>query len=137
MMRWTLFAMLLGATAARAGDVQVAVDNVTGSTGVVRAEVCTAKEWLGSGCALKGVVAAQPGTTVVTVHNVPPGDWAVLAYHDKTNVGHVRQSWLGVPEDGVGFSRNPSLGLKGPSFADSDLQIGSAGARVPVHLHFE
>ena len=132
-----LAAAALCAGMAHAADVEVEVQNVGDAQGVVRAEACAKAEWLTSGCKLKGVAAARPGTTVVTIRGVPPGDWAIVAYHDKNDDGHVDQSWLGVPEEGVGFSRNPPLGLSGPAFANAALEVPPVGAVVPVRLRFE
>ena len=138
MLRWVAgAALMLGAAQARAADVQVGVDNVADATGSVRVDVCAANQWLTTDCTLKGAAPARPGTTVVTVHDVPPGTWAIVAYHDRNNVRHVEQSWLGIPKAGVGFSRNPPLGLKGPSFAAAAVQIGAGGAQVPIHMRFE
>ena len=128
---------VLCAGAAWAADVQVQVGNLTSARGVVRAEVCAKAEWLTSGCKLKGVAPARPGMVVVTIHDVPPGEWAIVAYHDKNDDGHVDQSWLGLPEEGVGFSRNPPLGLHGPAFASAAVRVGPGGAAVPVRLRFE
>lgn len=127
--------MIVGS--AHAADVQVNVLNVGGGAGFVRAQVCREAEWLKTGCALTGETPARPGVTVVTVHGVPPGIWAVVAFHDRKNDGRVDRSLLGIPTNGVGFSGDPPLGLTGPKFASSSLQVGPEGAQVDVRMHFE
>ena len=126
-----------GVRPAWAGDVQVRVVNVKSDMGAVRAEICRAEEWLKEGCAHKAVTQAVPGVTVVTLRDVEPGTWAVVVFHDKNNDGDVDTNLLGIPVEGVGFSRDPSLGLKGPSFNSAAMLIGEHGAVMDIHLKFE
>ena len=131
-------AMLIGVGPAWAGNVEVRVHNVGDAAGTVRAQICQRTEWLNDdGCARSAAVQAKPGTTTVTIPDVPPGTWAVVAFHDKRNTGEVARSLLGIPEEGVGFSRDPSLGLHGPRFGDSALTVGDDGAVVDLRLKFE
>lgn len=128
---------ILAAAPAIAADVEVRVTTVASAKGVVRAEVCRAFEWLKNGCALTGVAPAQPGTTVVVVHGVPPGIYAIVAWHDRNNDNKVDQNWLGIPQEGVGFSNDPGLGVHGPRFSDSAVTIEPDGGVVGVHMKFE
>ena len=132
-----LATLVFASAPAFAADVQVSVATVGSPQGVVRAQVCRATEWLKDGCALEGVAKAEPGTTIVTVHDVPPGVYAVVAWHDKKNDDTVARSLLGIPEEGVGFSNNPRLGLHGPRFGDAAIKVGAQGADVAVRLRFE
>ena len=125
------------AVPAWAGDVEVRVLNVASGLGTVRAEICRADEWLKEGCAHKSLAAAMPGVTTIVIRDVEPGTWAVVAFHDKNNDGEVDQNLLGIPTEGVGFSRDPRLGLRGPRFADAALVVGERGAVIEIRLHFE
>ena len=111
--------------------------NVRNATGTVRAEICLASEWLKDGCVHKAVTPAVPGVTRITLSNVEPGTWAVVVFHDRNNDGEVDMNILGIPTEGIGFSRDPSLGLKGPSFNSAALVVGAQGAVLEIHLKFE
>ena len=126
-----------GVRSAFAGDVVVRVMNVGNTMGSVRAEICRAAEWLKDGCVHKAVTPAVRGVTVITLTHVEPGTWAVVVFHDKNNDGEVDTNLLGIPIEGVGFSRDPSLGLQGPSFSSAALVIGETGAVMDIHLKFE
>ncbi len=133
-----LAASLIGTGPAWAGNVEVRVHNVGDASGTVRAQLCERHEWLtDDGCARSVAVQATPGVTTMTIPDVPPGTWAVVAFHDKGNTGEVARGLFGIPTEGVGFSRNPSLGLHGPRFADSALAVGDAGAVIDLRLRFE
>jgi uncharacterized protein (DUF2141 family) len=134
----TFLSIVLTNGPASAVDVVVQVSTVRGAEGVVRAQVCRSVEWLKpDGCQLEGVSPAVPGTTVVTIHGVPPGVYAVLAWHDRNDNDKVDQNFLGIPQEGVGFSNEPPLGLRGPRFADSAVEIGPDGGVVAIRLKFE
>lgn len=132
-------ALLLGAAIprARASDVEVRIMNVADGRGTVRAEICRPAEWLKDGCAHKSLAPAVRGVTTVTLRNVEPGTWAVVAFHDRNNDGEVDRNLLGIPTEGIGFSRDPSLGLHGPSFSSAAFTVGNDGVTIEIRLRFE
>lgn len=118
------------------GVVQVAVANVRNDHGLVRVSICTWQEFLKQDCSYTGATPARRGTVTITVPGVAPGIYAVQAWHDEFNTGHVQQDFLGIPREGVGFSRNPMLLLGPPSFNDSDFQVGPNGGRTGLTLRY-
>jgi uncharacterized protein (DUF2141 family) len=132
------FALLFGTGPAWAGNLEVRVHNVGDAAGTIRAQVCQRTEWLNEdGCTRAANAPATPGVTTLLIPDVPPGDWAVVVFHDRRNTGEVARNLLGIPKEGVGFSRNPSLGLHGPRFADSAVTLGDDGAVIDLRLKFE
>ncbi len=123
--------------AAHAGAVEVHVTNVADARGTVRAEICSPGEWLKDGCAHKSLAPASPGVTTLTLRDVGPGTWAVVVFHDRNNDGEVDRNLLGIPTEGIGFSRNPALGLHGPSFEAAAFTIDARGGVIEVRLRFE
>ena len=78
----------------------------------------------------------KPGSVTATISGIRPGVYAVAAYQDSTDAGHLRRSFLGIPEDGIGFSRNPPLGLGGLPFDRCALSLGTQDAAIMVTLRF-
>ena len=138
-MRWLLLAALCGmAGPAWATDVVVRVLNVRDPAGLVEAQVCRTGEWMkDGGCAMTAKVPARAGMVDVLVRGVPPGTYAVVAFHDRNGDGEVGQNFLGIPNEGVGFSRHGVLILSEPSFKDAAVVIGGARAVVEIKLAFE
>ena len=128
--------LALAPAASRATDVEVHVYPVDHRGGVVRAQVCPQSEFL-KDCSYKGIAPAHPGDVVVLVRGVPPGVYSVVAFHDANDNGDVDQDALGIPTEGVGFSRDPMMLLGPPAFADSALRISGERVRVDVGLKFE
>ena len=117
-----------------APDLTVVVEGVPDDRGLVRVDVCDAQSFLGDGCLRSIAVKAHAGTVTVRVPGVPPGDWAVQAYHDRDENGRVTRNRLGVPVEAFGFSRAPALGLHGPKFTAASFTHGPAAQTVTVKL---
>ncbi len=135
-------ALLLWSPAAgaepRAGQgapITVIVKGLRFGGGSVRIDICTATTFLKAGCPFSGAAPAVEGTTAVTVAAVPPGEYAVQAYHDFNDNHRVDRNALGVPEEAIAFSNDAPLGLHGPSFARSRFMHGAAPQTLTVKLH--
>src|SRR3954471_22374929 len=62
-------------------------------------------------------IANQQATCVF--NNVPPGTYAIAAFHAENNETQLQTNFLGIPKEGYGFSRNPSTTFGPPGFADA------------------
>jgi uncharacterized protein (DUF2141 family) len=136
---FALFALPVCAAAcappAEAATLDVTVDNVRDARGHVRIGVCTKAEFLGERCRYHAVVPSAAGRVEARIA-VQPGTYAIAAYQDATDAGHLRRTFLGIPKDGTGFSRDPSLRFGPPSFADSALSVGAGDSAVTIHLRY-
>ena len=56
---------------------------------------------------------ACKGEVVLIFRDLPPGRYAVTAYHDENDNGRMDRNWLGIPTEGYGFS-NDVRGAAGP-----------------------
>lgn len=121
---------------ALAADVQVRVLNVADAAGSVRVAVCVADQWLKPSCARGARAPAHPGVVAITVHDVPPGTYGVLAHHDRNDDGQVNRNLLGMPTEGIGFSRDAPMRFGPPHFEDAALQVGSGAVMADVTLRF-
>ena len=102
--------------------------------GQIRIGVCQKDEFLSERCAYHAVVPARAGTVSAGVAGIPPGIYAVAAYQDQDGSGRLKRGFLGKPEEDVGFSRDPTLGLGPPSFARCAITIGKQDGRVSLTL---
>ncbi len=106
-------AILLGTVGARAdaaaGDVTVRVENLRNDSGSVLVAICTAKEFLGPDCPHHGSARARMRSAEVTVGGVPPGPYAVQAIHDENDNLDLDRNLMGMPREGVGFSRDAPM----------------------------
>jgi uncharacterized protein (DUF2141 family) len=133
------FAFIGMTTWAHAADAPITVTiwSLRVPGGVVRVDVCTRKTFLGSNCPYSGSAPAQVGETTVTVADVPPGVYAIQAYHDIKDTGRLDQGLLGVPREGLAFSNDAPLGLRGPNFDRAAFTHGEEPQTLRLRLlHF-
>ena len=112
-------------------ELRIVIDDVTSDRGHVRVDVCTRSEFL-KDCRYSGAAPATPGVTVVVVRDLPPGVYAVQAYHDQNDNHDVDRDFLGIPREPVGFSNDAPVRLGPPSFKAA--AFGYAGGEEAITL---
>jgi uncharacterized protein (DUF2141 family) len=126
-------ALSLMAGVAQAANVDVHVTGVSDPRGHVRVELCTRDTFLTNSCPYAAAAPAMMGDTVVQIE-APPGVYAVQAYHDDTDAGHIHQNLLGIPRERVGFSNDAPLHIKGPAFQEASFVVGDGVRKVTLRL---
>ena len=80
-------------------------------------------------------VRADMGETVITLSNVPPGIYAIETFQDVNSNHKMDTSWLGLPQEPFGFSRDAQPHLSKPSFGRVKFEV-TQGLNVQV-LHLQ
>ena len=124
----------LAAPSARAALIEVAVTGVNEARGHIRVGICTEDTFLTETCPYQGVAQAIVGATIVKVDGVPPGQYAAQVFQDETDQGVVHQNALGIPKEGIGFSNDAPLHLRGPRFSDAAFSVEQGVARITLKL---
>lgn len=117
-------------------DVDVVVEGVRGDEGVVTASLCTREEFAVDDCRLMRSAAASAPQTIVKFSGVRPGRYGVEVFHDRDRDGEVARGLLGVPVEGVGFSRNPALWRR-PNFDEVAVELSPTSRELRLKLRFE
>jgi uncharacterized protein (DUF2141 family) len=137
MMRWAvLLAMLASPAAAETGLLQVTVTRVRNGHGHVLVAVCDRANFLQPHCAYHGSAAAMPGAVVVRITGVPAGVYAVEAYQDENDNGVLDRNFLGMPKEGMGFSRDAPMRFGPPDFADAAVTVPAEGGALSLALRY-
>jgi len=86
-----------------------------------------------AGKVFRRVVQAVPerGSAELCVRVPRPGTYAVSILHDRN-----ANRKFDLSKDGVGFTRNPSLGLSKPKAKDVSIGIGNGVARTDVIMNY-
>jgi uncharacterized protein (DUF2141 family) len=84
--------------------------------------------------AVNGTIANQRATCVFTT--IPPGTYAIAAFHAENNEMQVQTNMLGMPRQGFGFTRNPSAGLGAPAFKDAATAYSGGPVSWPIALKY-
>jgi uncharacterized protein (DUF2141 family) len=79
-------------------------------------------------------VTAVPGETVITLHGLPPGVYAIQTFQDVNANGKMDTSWLGLPLEPFGFSQDATPFLSKPSFDDVKFTLIAGENTQIIHL---
>ena len=130
-------ALLADAVAATsAAPIVVQVHNVRNGHGRVRVSVCPHQRFLAETCPWYADAPAQAGTTTVTVPGVPPGEYAVQAFHDENENDRIDRGLFGVPREGVGFSRDARIVFGPPAWRDAVFAHAGAAQTIGFSLRY-
>jgi uncharacterized protein (DUF2141 family) len=115
---------------AAAAPLEVTIGGVEGTQGTLMVAVYDA-----AGYRTKSVrAAAQPAASPVFRFDLPEGEYAIAAFHDRNDNGKLDTNLMGVPTEPYGFSRHGAATMGPPGWADAKFELPSGGARIGVQL---
>jgi uncharacterized protein (DUF2141 family) len=140
--------LLVPGVPALAGDLKVTVTGVRSDAGTVmiglydsaagfnvaikhatEAGLLTDKGRL-VGAAIRAAGAAQS----IVFTQLPPGRYAVIAFHDENDNGRLDESPWGVPTEGYGFSNDAQGLLAAPSFDAAGVAFDADYSEITISL---
>jgi uncharacterized protein (DUF2141 family) len=76
------------------------------------------------------------GRARVVFEGIPPGGYAVAAYHDENGDGKLDTGFLGIPTEGLASS-NDARGFMGPpSFEKARVEVAPGENRIIVRMSY-
>ena len=133
-----LLSLPLAAAAAPTGGVEVRIEKLRNLRGEVH--LClTADAKAFPDCKkdphafVRTLPAAQ--AAIVRFDGVAPGEYAVALFHDE-NSNKKLDTFLAIPREGFGFSRNPAVRFGPPTFAQARFAVGAGIARLTVRMQY-
>ncbi|RUT26022.1 hypothetical protein C0V97_08130 [Asaia sp. W19] len=132
-----LATMLFGAAwlaPAHAATVSAEISNIPDNTGTIRVALCTEDEFLKPSCAFHAETASTTPRITVVFSDVPAGTYAIQAYQDRNGDAKLNRTFIGIPKEPIGFSRDPKLSYGPPSFEECALRFTDAGGTVALKL---
>ncbi len=131
---WPLL-LLLTAAAPVGAPIEVNVSGIRSAQGLVRVMVCPKETFL-KACPWSASTPAHVGQVTVVVNGVPPGHYAVQAYHDADSDDKLAQNWIGIPREGIGFSNDAMSHLTRPRFSVAAFDHGTTRQRIAVTVRY-
>jgi uncharacterized protein (DUF2141 family) len=65
---------------------------------------------------------------------LPPGRYAIIAFHDENDNGRLDESPWGVPTEAYGFSNDAQGFLTAPSFEAASVVLDGEGGEITISL---
>ena len=119
--------------------INIVVDNVRSSNGLVTVTLYPddSSQFLRSGASLERVrVPARAGKTTACVILPRTGTWVFAVYHDENGDKKFNRNAVGMPQEGFGFSNNPSTTLGIPAFRAVRLRVPNPGMETTIRLTY-
>jgi uncharacterized protein (DUF2141 family) len=128
----------LSASAQAAGRLTVSVDNARNNNGSIRCGLYASPAGFRQpGHEFRGAVAPiRNGQATCVFRGVPNGQYAVALFHAEQNETNMTTGMFGKPQEGYGFSRNPSSGSGLPGFESAAFQYNGGNMNLPVRLNY-
>jgi len=127
-----------GAWAAEGTQLTIVVENVRSAAGAVHLAL-----WDGPKGFTKPDFAirtdnrpAKSDKVSFVFQDLKPGRYAVATFFDENGNGKFDRTWLGLPDEGLGFSNDARIKLGPPSFDEAAFNLGAESRIVVVPLRY-
>lgn len=112
-------------TSGRSATLDIVVSGARSHQGVIRLALCPDHSGFPE-CAERALRSASllidNGVASVHLTGIPAGTYAVGVFHDTNGNGKL-DTFLGIPREGFGFSRNPPLRPRAPRFDEAAMPV--------------
>lgn len=144
-------AMWLMALPAQAGDLNVTIIGIHSEAGAVMIGVYDSAEQFekavnnaahigllsDKGCLIGVTLRARRLSQGIGFLTLPPGRYAIIAYHDENDNGLLDKSTLSIPLEGYGFSNNARGFFSAPSFDAAAVTVGEGNTNTSIALTYQ
>lgn len=80
--------------------------------------------------------ASVTNNTLTVTVDLPPGHYAVAMLDDEDDSKEMEYNWIGMPEEGFGFSDYYHTGWSKPTFDDFDFDMPDANKTVVMKVRY-
>jgi uncharacterized protein (DUF2141 family) len=78
----------------------------------------------------------KDGKALLTFKDLRGGTYALSVFHDENSDGKMNTTFIGMPTEGVGASRNPPKGLGPPGFGAAKFIIDTKEAKQSIRVFY-
>lgn len=90
----------------------------------------------GNQCDAFKKVRASTGPITVAFDNLPPGTYALGAYHDENGNDHLDTGPFGLPVEGYALSNGIRAVLSKPEFYQAAFTVGGGDKPIALHIRY-
>ncbi|MES2472942.1 MAG: DUF2141 domain-containing protein [Pseudomonadota bacterium] len=100
------------------------VQNVSPKGGILRLGLYDEAGYPRDGVTIASAdVKAESPQTTITLSDIPPGTYAIQTFQDFNGNGQMDSSWIGLPQEPYGFSRDARPVLSRPGFDKTRFEV--------------
>lgn len=72
----------------------------------------------------------------ITLRGLKPGVYAITVLHDENENNRMDTGNFGIPKEGFGFSRNPAIRFRAPTFEETKIEIKPGSDKISIKLNY-
>ena len=121
------------------GELAVVVENLRSDRGIVQLALWNGPEGFTVREAALTILRrpAANGSVRFAFPDLPPGRYALAGFHDENGNDRLDQTWIGWPDEGLGFSNGAWIGLLGaPSFQAAAVEVAAGTQTIVIALRY-
>ena len=80
--------------------------------------------------------SARIGVIRLVARDLPPGRYAVNAFHDENGNGELDTNLVGIPSEGYGFANDPVIRFGPPEFDAAAVTVGKSSEVAVLTLNY-
>jgi len=133
----TLASCVLAPTVAAAADLDVTAAQIMPGPGSIRFVLYRGSDGFRHEDKAFKVLSARAVGASASVHfqGLPPGKYAVMAYHDANGDQKLDLRFGMFPKEGWGLSNNPKV-MGPPSFSASSFALADQNRSIKIEMHY-
>lgn len=116
------------------GALTLTVADIETNRGEVRIALFNSKETYTKKPIHAAVVKVEKSSTIWTVTDLKPGDYAIALFHDANSDGKMNKNLIGLPKEDYGFSNDASGTFGPPSWSTAKFTIGEGATQHIINL---
>lgn len=78
----------------------------------------------------------REGAATCEFPGTQPGTYAIVVFHDENGDGKFNRDWLGLPQEGYGFSNDAPTHLHAPSFDAASFAFTENSPELLIHIRY-
>jgi uncharacterized protein (DUF2141 family) len=131
-------AVMLAGGQALAADIRVRIDGLHSDKGNVVVALFNKPDEFPDGdhSIRHAKIAASLQPITIVFRDLPPGTYAVGAYHDENANNRFDTNFIGYPIEGYALSRGVRAIISRPRFIDASFVVGPEGKGVRLHIEY-
>jgi uncharacterized protein (DUF2141 family) len=72
----------------------------------------------------------------VKLEDIPYGIYGISVFHDENADGKLKKNFFGIPREGIGVSRNPTIRFGPPRFKEANFTLDSNEQSLAIAIRY-
>lgn len=124
-------------TSAYSADLEILFTDVESAEGTLQVALYNkAGDFLSDSTYRASSAIAAVGSVTVVLHDLEPGEYAVLSFHDENGNGELDSNFIGIPREAIGVSNDAPARFGPPKYEDAKFLLGDDSISIRIKMRY-